>query len=90
MNSDIQYPEAYRLPYERVHIEIADKGSLYYCFGCDRRMIARQGEARKRRWHFAHYPGLVQCDPDRALHEAAKLRDSWKLVTHRGSCWISL
>ena len=69
---DIQYPEAWRSPYARVHISQAQRGEVYYCFGCNGEMIMRRGEVKRH--HFAHKPPAVHwCNGDNALHEAAKL-----------------
>lgn len=69
---DIQYPEAWRSPYVRVHISQAQRGEACYCFGCNGEMIMRRGEVKRH--HFAHKPPLVHwCNGDNALHEAAKL-----------------
>lgn len=67
---EILYPVAYAQPYEAVHIEDAQRGRPYFCFGCDREMVIRRG--RIRRPHFAHKAGFVQCEKDNTLHEAAK------------------
>ncbi len=69
---NIQYPEAWRRPYARVHISQANRGETHYCFGCNGEMIIRRGELKRH--HFAHKPPVLDwCDGDNALHEAAKL-----------------
>ena len=68
--TEIQYPVAYARPYETVHIEDAQRGRPYFCFGCDREMVMRRGDIRRP--HFAHKVGFVQCEKDNTLHEAAK------------------
>ena len=66
----ISYPEAFTEPYRRVHIDSAQRGVPHFCFGCSSEMIIKRGEINRP--HFAHKAGLV-CDPDTALHEAAKM-----------------
>ena len=61
---------AYRSPYRVTHIDEAQRGNNYLCLGCHKDMIPRKGKIKKH--HFAHKPGLEQCDPDNALHETAK------------------
>ena len=68
--TDIQYPVAYARPYEAVHIEDAQRGRPYFCFGCDREMVIRRGHIRRP--HFAHKAGGGRCKKDHTLHEAAK------------------
>ena len=70
MATEILYPVAYAQPYEAVHIEDAQRGRPYFCFGCDREMVMRRGDIRRP--HFAHKAGFVQCEKDNTLHEAAK------------------
>ena len=70
MATGILYPGAYAQPYEAVHIEDAQRGRPYFCFGCDREMVMRRGP--KRSPHFAHKAGFVQCEKDNTLHESAK------------------
>lgn len=49
----------------------AERGAAYTCIGCGQAMVARQGSVKV--WHYAHKPPLGErCDPDGALHEAAK------------------
>lgn len=69
--SDVQYPIADGGRGRAVHIEHAEPGSAFGCFGCHKPMVARRGQ--KRAWHFAHKAPAIECaDPDRALHETAK------------------
>lgn len=55
-----------------VAIQDAEAGVAYECFGCADPMTPRRGQ--QRAWHFAHKPPTSGCaDPDRALHETAKV-----------------
>ena len=66
----IQYPMAYRQPFDVTHIEDAERGNAYLCLGCHRDMVPRKGKIKRH--HFAHKAGPEQCNPDNALHETAK------------------
>lgn len=66
----IQYPMAYRQPFDVTHIEDAERGNAYLCLGCHRDMVPRKGKIKRH--HFAHKAGPELCNPDNALHETAK------------------
>ena len=68
MTADILYPVAYAADGQLMHITMAAKGTVAYCFGCDAAMVPHQGP--QRQWHF-HHRVQNRCDPDRALHRAA-------------------
>ena len=70
IGANVQYPCAYTHPYRMVKIEGAERGTRYFCYGCDRPMVARlKGDFRAK--HFAHKAGYAECRGDDALHKAA-------------------
>ncbi len=66
----ILYPMAYQPLFTVTHISDAEKRVRYVCLGCHKEMIPKKGKIKRH--HFAHRPGVEQCDPDNALHEIAK------------------
>ena len=68
MTAEILYPVAYADDGQLMHITTVARTSAAYCFGCNARMVPRQGP--QRQWHFAHM-ARDRCDSDRALHMAA-------------------
>ena len=68
MTAAILYPVARANDGQLMHITMAAKGTVAYCFGCDAAMVPHQGP--QRQWHF-HHKTHNRCDPDRALHIAA-------------------
>ena len=68
MTAAILYPVARANDGQLMHITMAAKGTVAYCFGCDAAMVPHQGP--QRQWHF-HHRVQNRCDPDRALHRAA-------------------
>lgn len=72
VRSGIRFPVAADDHGRAVSIQDAESGVSYQCFGCEAPMMAKRGQ--QRAWHFAHKPPTSGCaDPDRALHEAAKV-----------------
>ncbi|MXX38308.1 MAG: hypothetical protein F4Z85_09650, partial [Gemmatimonadetes bacterium] len=53
-----------------VHISDAEKIHSYYCTGCNKPMVCRQG--KKREWHFAHKAAQEVCSWESVLHKQAK------------------
>ena len=68
MTAEILYAVAYAADGQLMHITTVARTAAAYCFGCDARMVPRQGP--QRQWHFAHM-WRDRCDSDRALHMAA-------------------
>ena len=68
-------------------IEDAQRGADYRCIGCKQRAVARQGS--KNTWHFAHYAGADDCEPDGALHSAAQevIRAALTRAAQRGEAY---
>ena len=53
-----------------VHIHAAERGGMYACAGCEKRLIAKKGKVNAH--HFAHHPGEeIDCDPGFTIHNLA-------------------
>ncbi len=71
MRQQIQYPEAYVEPFCRVHITEARRSTEYFCYGCGRQMVAHLKDDLRQK-HYSHKAEAHRCNPNNALHEAAK------------------
>ncbi len=71
-----------------VYVHDADKGQIYECFGCDERLIPRQGSINA--WHFAHEQ-IGECNGETVLHKLAKdiLFRSIEIASTQGSFELS-
>jgi hypothetical protein len=69
VQANIRWPIAKTVEGAYVKVEQATTGNLYQCPECAGRFVARKGKLK--RWHFAHYPGIV-CSGEGSRHSVAK------------------